>query len=75
MLSYFLPPQTETPKSTLIKTIEFLEKQSIDETAFKLLNALASGLLWSEESDTALFEARTCNSARIIRPSNAKCRS
>lgn len=73
MLSYFLPPQSETPKSTLIKTIEFQELQSIDETAFKLLNALASGLLWSEQSDTALFEARTCNISRTIRPRNAKC--
>ena len=61
MLSYFLLRQSEIPKSTLIQTIEFLDKQLINDTAFKLLNALASGLLWSEESDTALFEAKTCN--------------
>lgn len=55
MISYFLPPpKPETPKEKLLKTIDCLEKQGIDNTAFKLLNALAEGLIWSEESDTAV---------------------
>ncbi len=55
MISYFLPPKNgKSSKEKLLETIDYLEARGIDEQAFKILNALAEGLLWSEESDTRI---------------------
>ena len=51
MISHYLPSSDGQPsKQRLLETIEFLQKQGIDDEAFKILNALANGLIWSDES-------------------------
>lgn len=37
-------------KERLLKTLEFLEKQNLGPHAYKILDALANGLFWTEES-------------------------
>ena len=55
MISYILPvPNGKTAKERLLETIAFLEQEGVNDRAFEVLNALALGLLWSEESDTAV---------------------
>lgn len=55
MISFYLPrPNGKTAKERLLKTIEFLEKEGVDDRAFEILNALAQGLIWSEETDSAV---------------------
>ena len=52
MSSHYLPASDAQPSlQRLLDTIEFLQKQGIDDEAFKILNALANGLIWSDESD------------------------
>ena len=55
MISYILPVANgKTAKERLLETIALLEKEGVNDRAFELLNALAQGLIWSEESDTAV---------------------
>ena len=57
MISYSLPPTDgSSSKQRLLDTIEFLQKQGIDDEAFKILNALANGLIWSDETDRSVRE-------------------
>ena len=55
MINYYLPPSNgKSSKQKLLETIEFLEKQGLDDSSFKILDALAGGLIWSDESDRAV---------------------
>lgn len=55
MSSYILPVANgKTAKERLLETIELLEKEGVNDRAFEILNALALGLLWSEETETAV---------------------
>lgn len=55
MISYYLPPSNgKSSKEKLLETIERLQKEGIDDQAFKILDALANGLIWSEQSDRAV---------------------
>jgi hypothetical protein len=55
MISHYLPSSDGQPsRQRLLETIEFLQKEGIDDSSFKILNALANGLIWSDESDRAV---------------------
>ena len=55
MISYILPAQDgNSAKERLLETIALLEKEGVNDRAFEILNALALGLLWSEETDCAV---------------------
>ena len=57
MSSHYLPASDGQPSlQRLLDTIEFLQKQGIDDEGFKILNALANGLIWSDESDRSVRE-------------------
>ena len=48
MSNHYLPASSRQPSlQRLLDTIEFLQKEGIDDEAFKILNALANGLIWS----------------------------
>lgn len=55
MDNYLLPPQMDkSPKKELLKTIDLLEKEGCKDIVFKLINALAQGIIWSKETDAAV---------------------
>ncbi len=57
MNSHYLPASSRQPSmQRLLDTIESLQKEGIDEEAFKILNALANGLIWSDETDRSVRE-------------------
>ena len=57
MSSHYLPASDGQPSlQRLLDTIEFLQKEGIDDEAFKILNALANGLIWSDKSDRSVRE-------------------
>ena len=55
MSNHYLPASSRQPSlQRLLDTIEFLQKEGIDDEAFKILNALANGLIWSDETERAV---------------------
>lgn len=54
MLSYNSLQAKNTAKARLLETLELLDKQGVNNKEFEILNAIATGLIWSSETDVAV---------------------